>query len=520
MKKTLLFFCFSLSIIFCHAQTMFQSTYGISHELPVNVIETTAGDYMLTGLTIVQAQYALSLYKTDSLGNLKWSKFGLMDVALNFCGCTKQIDSTTIVTIVTEQLSSLVIAFRYIKMDTSGQVISSRMYSIESDLSYLSATPTDDGGFLLAASHGTVQIIKIDRDGTPLWSRQYFSNVSLSGTHIVATHDGGFAVAGFYPQGGFSWQTFVVRVDSNHHVMWSRKYMTDPALLLKDEPTDICATNDGGIVCVGKSNNNSSSPTYQWMMKINSSGSLLWQNKYNGWIDDHLFRRVIQKSSGNFILMGLADEPYYDVDFRLMETDASGQSLWQHYIGNSYNEWPYELSLTRDGGYAVLSQGNQLAGVGNQLYLTKTDSMGMTVCYDTAKSYSQVPYNLGDSVFTVNDSSYTFVTQTSAFSFIDTVAHVSNYCSAVSSVEPVISESSFSISPNPVSELTTFSLHHKPNVAWTLKIFNLQGKQIKQVELYGIDYVFDARDFAPGIYIAEAITRHGAFFKKMIVSKN
>ena len=128
-------------------------------------------------------------------------------------------------------------------------------------------------------------------------------------------------------------------------------------------------TSDGGYVLGGTSNSNisgdktdSSQGSYDyWVVKLDASGVIQWQNTIGGSGFDRLFS-IQQTSDGGYVLGGYSysnisgdktENSQGSADYWVVKLDSSGTIQWQNTIGGSGWDMLYSIQQTSDGGYVL-----------------------------------------------------------------------------------------------------------------------------------------------------------------------
>lgn len=194
----------------------------------------------------------------------------------------------------------------------------------------------------------------------------YSSNTGYnSGLSMDTTSDGGYVMTGNHNSStGGSIDAFIFKTDSSGALEWSKK--------VGDARTDILFSvkqvTNGNIITAGYSNSFSVDSVNQfYMMKLNSSGSILWQKVYvanPGIIMQG--KRVIQTSDGGLIIGGSKQDSRKGMVY--LKTDSSGVVLWGKYIESSTLLYGLEsIRETADNGFIISGNGD---------LVIKVDSMG------------------------------------------------------------------------------------------------------------------------------------------------
>jgi hypothetical protein len=284
-----------------------------------------------------------------------------------------------------------------------------------------------DGGFVIGAtsysSDGDVAghngtnatsdwwIFKIDSLGQFEWQ------VSLGGTDsetlesINPTSDNGFIVAGttyssngdvtgYHASATPTADCWIAKLDSFGTIEWQSAFggfENDGALCAIEAP-------NGDFVFVGYTSSDDGDVYGNhgtddiWMVRLNSSGNLLWQKCIGGSNSD--VAKVVRNTADNgFIILGSSRSSDFDATGNsdplfgaiwVIKTDASGNILWQETYGGTYFESEGDIQPTFDGGYifgvtSLSANGDVNCNHGlADMWVVKTDSLGgilWTKCY-------------------------------------------------------------------------------------------------------------------------------------------
>lgn len=186
-----------------------------------------------------------------------------------------------------------------------------------------------------------------------------------------------------------------------------------------DNAYSIQQTNDGGYIVAGDSYSDDEDLTGNygfrdfWVIRLDGEGNMLWQKNMGGSSSD-IARAVQQTSDGGFIVSGYSYSDDVDVtgnhgnrDFWLIKLDASGVLEWQKSIGGNDSDGAYAIQQTLDNGYIVTGNTSSDDGdvSGNHgssdIWLVKTDASGNIQwqhCYggsltEIANAVEQTPDN-------------------------------------------------------------------------------------------------------------------------------
>ncbi|MFY9419238.1 MAG: hypothetical protein WAP17_09180, partial [Bacteroidales bacterium] len=124
-------------------------------------------------------------------------------------------------------------------------------------------------------------------------------------------------------------------------------------------------SNGGFIVAGSTNSNNGDVSGYHgyfdyWVVKLNSSGDIEWQKCLGGTNNDYA-NSIQQTSDGGFIVAGYTESNDGDVsgyhggdyDAWVVKLNSSGDILWQKCLGGTIDDRANSIQQTSDGGFIV-----------------------------------------------------------------------------------------------------------------------------------------------------------------------
>ena len=243
---------------------------------------------------------------------------------------------------------------------------------------------TSGGGFIVAGetwsndgdvsgNHGIVDswIVKLNSSGDIIWQKCFGGTDDDVAFSIQQTSDGGFIVAGgtWSNDGDMSGNhggsdAWVVKLNSSGDIIWQKCFGGTNV----DQAFSIQQTSDGGFIVAGGtfSNDGDVSGNHgivdSWIVKLNSSGDIIWQKCFGGTDDDVAFS-IQQTSDGGFIVAGYTSSNDGDVsgnhgswDSWVVKLNSSGDIEWQKCLGGTDNDEAKSIQQTSDGGYIVAGE--------------------------------------------------------------------------------------------------------------------------------------------------------------------
>ncbi len=212
-------------------------------------------------------------------------------------------------------------------------------------------------------------IVKTDSSGIIQWQKCLGGGQTEEAYSIVQTIDAGYLVVGKTNSFdgdviGFhgNEDLWAVKLDQNGSIMWSNslggssyeqglscKQTTDGNYLI----AGTASSNDGDVT----GNNYPSSDV--WIIKLDSSGQIIWNKCYGGSALDGS-AEILLADNGSFFVASHSSSNDIDVsgnhgydDFWLFKADSSGNILWQKSYGGSSIEECRAAALTSDGGVVM-----------------------------------------------------------------------------------------------------------------------------------------------------------------------
>jgi len=267
------------------------SAYGAS------IQETSYGDYMVAGTTNISSstEYETLLVILDNQGEEKKS----------------QIFAKTSITSLRRIQGDGFIALCYV-YDTSG-TSSPFLFRLTSELDTvwtrpLTAPPVTNRAIELATDFGYVitgntvagiHLTKVDSNGNNQWAKTYNSSLSDESFAVIPSLDGGYVIAGgLYPVENVGEQLFTIKTTSSGDTFWTRTFGGD----LFDRARSVAEATDGGYVFTGQTESFGNG-RQAWLLKLDSNGKLVWSRYYGGPQQENGYN-IEATSDGGFIIAG------------------------------------------------------------------------------------------------------------------------------------------------------------------------------------------------------------------------
>ena len=219
-----------------------------------------------------------------------------------------------------------------LKLDSDGNLQWSRTYGGSKDDRGQSVIQTSDGGYAITGyamsddgdgsnNNGFHDnwILKLDAQGNLEWEKSFGFSGHDHSYDLVQTTDGGFFFVGFL---------------------------------------DITAALADGTYSKGNSLTRHGVGEF-WGTKIDASGNLEWRAYFGGTNNDRA-HAVVKADDGGFVLAGFSESEDFDIsnslgsyDFWLVKITSSGELVWERSFGGSGIEIAYDIAKTETNSYLI-----------------------------------------------------------------------------------------------------------------------------------------------------------------------
>jgi hypothetical protein len=217
-------------------------------------------------------------------------------------------------------------------------------------------------------------LVKTDASGNTQWNKTYGAAGNDYASCLMSAADGGYAVLSYTMSFG-GYKAWLFKIDSSGNMVWNKTYGVGT---VSWGNTGI-QTADGsyaitGVVWTGGKRD-------AWLIKTDPSGNMLWNKTYGGTGDDTGWA-VEQMEDGDYAIVGVTSSfGAGGVDGWLFRTDSSGNMLWNKTYGGGGTDFLDDIILTSDGGYALAGFTDSFDAGSTDLWLIKTDEIGVVPEY-------------------------------------------------------------------------------------------------------------------------------------------
>ncbi|MEX0813017.1 MAG: PKD domain-containing protein [Chitinophagales bacterium] len=267
--------------------TLWTKTYGGTEgDIGSSVHQTRDGGFIVCGGTssFGAGKSDVYLIKTNNVGDTLWTKtYGGTDTE---SGKSLIIDSDGGFVIIgntwsfgTGSSDALVL-----KTDSLGNVQWSKTYGGNSYEEMSSVYLTSDGGYLFAgesssfgAGNEDILVFKTNSLGSLEWSKTYGNNDSDGCNIIKETDDGGILIAGYsYSFGAGNRDAYLIKTNNIGDTLWTKSYGGTGS----DNVNDFCEMEDGRFLVLGEASFFGLGSTDVYLFSIDSLGNSSCNQSY------------------------------------------------------------------------------------------------------------------------------------------------------------------------------------------------------------------------------------------------
>lgn len=232
------------------------------------------------------------------------------------------------------------------------------------------------------------------QDPNILWQKTIGGSGSEFLTSIEKTNDGGMIIGGYSDsnisgektensRGGDDY--WIVKLNYTNGIEWQKTFGGDQ----DDRLTEVKQTPEGGYIVVGTSASGisgdkseaSQGQTDYWILKLNTTGEIIWQNTIGGSSYDKA-QGVSLTNDGGYIIGGSSSSGISgdrnisltgSQDAWVVFLDASGNIIYQKTHGANFNV--VDFAETLDGGYTI--GGSIPTSIAYCFYVIKANEFGV-----------------------------------------------------------------------------------------------------------------------------------------------
>ncbi|MGB3077003.1 MAG: T9SS type A sorting domain-containing protein [Chitinophagales bacterium] len=503
MKKALVLILFFLLLIDnISGQVTFQKSFSTGSNGNPSVAQTIDGGYIIAGDLLI---------RTNESGDTLWTRY--YNYGTSNCA-TPTFDGGYAIAGYTS-IDGASNDYYLTKTDSLGNILWSKAYGGESYDEAYTMQQTSDSGFILAGntwSFGSggwdFYLVKTDAEGNILWTKIIGGAEEDKAATIKQTSDDGFIVAGYTTSfGSVGPDAFLIKTDDNGNIEWAKIYNGPGGEFV----TCIRQSEDGGYFFTGHAVNFTTTGQDLFLIKTDAEGNVQWSRFFTH--TNNIGNAVAQTNDGGYIITGSTLESSANGnDVLLIKTDAAGDTLWTRVFGGTGYDAGTDVKQTNNGEYIIAGK---ITSFGTGFYLLKTDNLGNTGCNQATASIQTNNSPVSELNVTCTVYSAGAVTPFDVTAGSGTV--VNDIC--FTAIEELSIANSLQFFPNPSQGFFSITLGERI-VKGSVSIFNALGKIVFEEEIVNTSTKeIHLQNLPEGIYFVKVFSRDNYYNIKLLLNR-
>jgi Secretion system C-terminal sorting domain len=374
--------CFSSILINAQTSatdTAFVRTFGGYADEEINdITQVNDNGFVLIGSTnsYVYSPSAIYIVKTDSAGIHQWSSVISDGNISKGKAIVETADHGLVICGYTNAIGYGGYDMLLLKTDSVGNVLWKKTYGgSDWDFGY-GLTALADGGFVICGetyskTHGGTDgfVVRTNNVGDTIWTKRFGGALDDNFKSVIVLHNDSIALIGKKTIAAGNEDFYFAKLDLNGNLLYSNTYGTPQ----NDFGNDLCLSTTDDVFLVGTSFGFSTSNYSEaWIVKLSSTGQIMWSNNYGGPEDDE-GNSIIQVRNGNVVMTGLnrgfgwGSSALYEL--RVSEDDGSWKSSAS--FGWVDEESGNVVLRTNSGGIVFGGYTSSYGSGGRDMYMIK-----------------------------------------------------------------------------------------------------------------------------------------------------
>jgi hypothetical protein len=236
---------------------------------------------------------------------------------------------------------------------------------------------TADGAYIAcgmrrADADSDALLVRTDADGALQWSQHYGTGTDEMLRGVSSDADGYVAVGRITNFGG-DLDTYIVRTDLNGTQQWWQSWGG-----IKDDELYGIARSGSNYVMAGRTDSygplSFGTPVRSaYLMAMNADGDTLWTRTFGNVAAATSVESLTTATNGDLVLVGRSGNDHF-TDAMVMRVNSSGSLVWQNTYDVAIEDALHTLSMLSDGGF--IAAGRTFADSGGQAILVRKNSFG------------------------------------------------------------------------------------------------------------------------------------------------
>jgi len=308
--------------------------------------------------------------------------------------------------------------FYLAKLSRKGTLIWTKRYDIGSyDYAFAISENKITGSYIMTgyAKDGVnpddAIVINTDTSGNIRWAKKVGGNTYDGGKSIAIDHKGNMVVGGFSSFGAGGYDAYIFQLDTNGNLLWTKmigEAGNDQIMSVTCHSNIIIAVGFIDTAGVGSGKEDF------LIVALDSLGNILWKRTFKG-INGERARSVIRTSEGGFVIVGSTSSfGLGGNDMMVIKIDSTGNLLWAKAIGGAGDDIAEDVALTMNGDLIIVGETASYGAGQWDAYVVKLSGSGNLLW---AKTIGGPNYDDLKAITSSKDGHFVAVGQTASFGF-------------------------------------------------------------------------------------------------------
>ena len=251
-------------------------------------------------------------------------------------------------------------------------------------------------------SGNNAMVVRWNKKGEIIWQKVIGDSLDNFGYSVAQDLNGFIYVAGSTngTSSHGSLDMYLVKLDSSGNVLWEKTYGGPQS----DEANSIVLDSNGDIVLAGTTQSFGSGGADAFVLKVDSAGTSIWSKTFGGAGNEN-FQAITPIRGGGYVLVG-SSSSFGNNHGYAVRINNVGDSLWtkSYYLGNYRIPGIINDVKQKDDSALIYTGFSETSNFGNMFHM-KTDLNGSLIYFRTSNNLADG----GLSIITTSDSGYAIV---------------------------------------------------------------------------------------------------------------
>ena len=261
----------------------------------------------------------------------------------------------------------------------------------------------------MGAGQKDVLVIKTDARGNTIWTKTFGGTSNDEANEIIATADGNLLIVGTTASfGAGGTDVYLVKIDTSGALLWQKDFGGSA----DESAEDVMISSDGAFLIYGITSSFGNGLRDAYLLKVDVEGTLLWSKTYGGAADDGGVS-LCNAESGNIVLFGFTDNlPAIARDLIVIKINNAGDSLNSWLYGGTEYEQAESIEPTTDGNFILAGHTASFGHIDHNMYCLKISNNG-TLLWEN--NFGGIEHDGVEHGRQCNDGGYIFAGRTLSF---------------------------------------------------------------------------------------------------------